>query len=96
MVHHIDPILGTVFGVHLWWYGLSYTFGLLNASLFVMRNRARIGLTRRESLDLSLCLAAGALMRTASDKAVELVGSVVPGFRDHLEGPGHEQHRVTH
>ena len=38
---------------------------------------------------------ADALLRTASDKAVELVGNVVPGFRDHLEGPGHE-HRTTH
>ena len=38
---------------------------------------------------------ADALLRTASDKAVELVGSVVPGFRDHLEGPG-PNHRVTH
>ncbi len=38
---------------------------------------------------------ADALLRTASDKAVELVGNVVPGFRDHLEGPGND-HRVTH
>jgi hypothetical protein len=38
---------------------------------------------------------ADALLRTASDKAVELVGNVVPGFRDHLEGPGPD-HRVTH
>lgn len=38
---------------------------------------------------------ADALLRTASDKAVELVGNVVPGFRDHLESSG-QDHRVTH
>ena len=38
---------------------------------------------------------ADGLLRTASDKAVELVGNVVPGFRDHLNGPGND-HRVTH
>ena len=38
---------------------------------------------------------ADALLRTASDKAVELVGNVVPGFRDHLDGPVND-HRVTH
>jgi phosphatidylglycerol:prolipoprotein diacylglycerol transferase len=62
MVHNIDPVLGTVLGVHLWWYGLSYTFGLLNACLFLTRNRARVGLTRREALDLSLLLAGGVLL----------------------------------
>ncbi len=62
MVHHLDPILGTVFGVHLWWYGLSYTLGLLNASLYITRHRATIGLTRREALDLALYLTVGVLL----------------------------------
>jgi phosphatidylglycerol:prolipoprotein diacylglycerol transferase len=61
MVHRLDPIVGSVFGLHLWWYGLSYTFGLLNAYLYINRHRERIGLTRREALDLSLLLAAGVL-----------------------------------
>jgi phosphatidylglycerol:prolipoprotein diacylglycerol transferase len=62
MVHRLDPIVGTVFGMHLWWYGLSYTFGLFNAYLYINRHRARIGLTRREALDLSLLLSAGVLL----------------------------------
>jgi len=62
MVHRIDPVIGTIFGVHLWWYGLSYTLGLFNAYLYITRHRARIGLTRREALDLSLWLAAGVLV----------------------------------
>lgn len=62
MVHRIDPIVATVFGVHLWWYGLSYTFGLLNAWLYITRHRGRLGLTRREAADLALLLAAGVLI----------------------------------
>ena len=62
MVHAIDPIIGTVLGVHLWWYGLSYTLGLLNAHLYISRHRRRIGLTRSEAIDLSLSLAIGVLV----------------------------------
>jgi len=62
MVHRLDPVIGTVFGVHLWWYGLSYTLGLLNAYLYINRHRDRIGLTQREALDLSLFLAFGVLL----------------------------------
>ena len=38
-VHNIDPIIATVAGVHLWWYGLSYSAGFLNAFLFLRRRR---------------------------------------------------------
>jgi len=62
MVHRLDPVIGSVFGVHLWWYGLSYTLGLLNAYLYLNRHRTRIGLSTREALDLSLWLAFGVLL----------------------------------
>jgi prolipoprotein diacylglyceryltransferase len=35
MVHRIDPIMATLAGAHLWWYGLSYTLGFLNAHFFL-------------------------------------------------------------
>ena len=38
-VHRIDPIIGTILGVHLWWYGLSYALGFTNALLFIARRR---------------------------------------------------------
>jgi len=60
-VHHIDPIIGTIFGVHLWWYGLSYSLGFLNAHLFFMRRRAELGLSTREVYELSLLLSIGVL-----------------------------------
>jgi phosphatidylglycerol:prolipoprotein diacylglycerol transferase len=61
-VHHIDPIIATAAGVHLWWYGLSYTLGFLNAGWSIGRRRAALGLSKREALDLTLLLCAGVLI----------------------------------
>jgi prolipoprotein diacylglyceryltransferase len=61
-VHRIDPIVGTVFGIHLWWYGSSYTLGLLNAHLLIARTRKQLGLSSRSVYDLSLLLVAGVLL----------------------------------
>ena len=61
-VHNIDPIIGTVYGIHLWWYGLSYSLGFLNAHLFFMRRRAELGLSKREVYELSLLLSLGVLV----------------------------------
>jgi phosphatidylglycerol:prolipoprotein diacylglycerol transferase len=48
--------------VHLWWYGLSYSLGFLNAYLSLRRRRVELGLTDRETLDLVLLLAIGVLV----------------------------------
>jgi phosphatidylglycerol:prolipoprotein diacylglycerol transferase len=61
-VHHIDPIIATIDGVHLWWYGLSYSLGFLNAHLFLRRNRDRLGLSVADVYELSFLLAAGVLV----------------------------------
>jgi phosphatidylglycerol---prolipoprotein diacylglyceryl transferase len=61
-VHDIDPIVLTIGGVRLWWYGLSYAAGLFNAHLFLRRNRERLGLSRAAVYDLTLCLAVGVLV----------------------------------
>jgi phosphatidylglycerol:prolipoprotein diacylglycerol transferase len=62
IVHRIDPVIGTVLGAHLWWYGLSYTLGFLNAHLFLRRHRAQLGLSLRSIYSLTLCLAVGVLL----------------------------------
>jgi phosphatidylglycerol:prolipoprotein diacylglycerol transferase len=61
LVHRLDPVIGSVFGVHLWWYGLGYAAGFLNAHLFLRRQRARLGLSLRSVYSLTLCLAGGVL-----------------------------------
>jgi phosphatidylglycerol:prolipoprotein diacylglycerol transferase len=61
-VHDIDPIITTVGGVHVWWYGLSYSLGFLNAHFFLRRNRARLGLSLADVYELSWLIAGGVLV----------------------------------
>ena len=61
-VHDIDPIIGTVARAHIWWYGLSYSAGFLNAFVFLRRRRAALGLSERSLFSLSLMLSLGVLL----------------------------------
>lgn len=61
MVHDLDPVIGSVFGVHLWWYGLSYSLGFLNAHLFLVRQREVLGLSTRSIYTLTLLIVVGVL-----------------------------------
>jgi phosphatidylglycerol:prolipoprotein diacylglycerol transferase len=80
-VHSIDPIIGSVSGVHLWWYGLSYTLGFLNAHTFVSRRRNDLGLNLRAVYSLSLLLAGGVLF---GGRFIEVVFYELPFYREHL------------
>src|SRR5512146_1483446 len=80
-VHHIDPIIGTIFGVHLWWYGLSYTLGFLNAHLSINRRRGRLGLSPRSVHSLSLLVALCVLL---GGRVVEVAFYEWPFYREHL------------
>lgn len=59
--HEIDPITLSIDGVHLWWYGLSFTQGFLNAHFFLRRNRERVGLSLAAVYDTTLFLAVGVM-----------------------------------
>jgi phosphatidylglycerol---prolipoprotein diacylglyceryl transferase len=69
-VHRIDPIIASVAGVHLWWYGLSYALGFLQMFLFAGRHRAQLGLTMAEVYTLTLTLAVCVLL---GGRAVEVL-----------------------
>jgi len=61
-VHQIDPIIGTLFGVHLWWYGLAYSAGFL-VLYFTLRGKGNeLGLARRDAYDLALLVSLGTLL----------------------------------
>jgi phosphatidylglycerol:prolipoprotein diacylglycerol transferase len=79
-VHHIDPILGTVLGVHLWWYGLSYTLGFLNAYFYLRRHRTELGFSMRSVYNLSFLLAVGVLI---GGRAVEVIFYEWPFYQAH-------------
>ncbi len=80
-VHAIDPIIGSVWGVHLWWYGLSYALGFFNAYLFLKRNRARLGLSLRDVYDLTLLLSGGVLV---GGRSLVVFNNEWDFYRDHL------------
>jgi phosphatidylglycerol:prolipoprotein diacylglycerol transferase len=79
-VHHIDPILGTLFGVHAWWYGVSYAAGFLQIHVFMLRARGRLGLTRRQIYALTLCVTVGVLL---GGRAIEVSFDEWPFYREH-------------
>jgi phosphatidylglycerol:prolipoprotein diacylglycerol transferase len=81
-VHNIDPIIGTIFGIHLWWYGLSYTLGFFNAFSFIGKRRMKIGLTERDVYDLAILIAVGVL---AGGRIVEVIFYEWHFYRDNLE-----------
>ena len=81
-VHNIDPIIGTILGVHLWWYGLSYTLGFFNAFSFIGKRRAKLHLTGREVYDLAIMIAVGVL---AGGRAVEVAFYEWPFYQENPE-----------
>jgi phosphatidylglycerol:prolipoprotein diacylglycerol transferase len=80
-VHHIDPIIATIGGLHLWWYGLSYSLGFVNAHLFLRRNRERLGLSLADVYELSFLLAAGVLV---GGRGLVVFRHEWSFYRDHL------------
>lgn len=81
-IHNIDPIIGTILGIHLWWYGLSYTLGFFNAFNFINRRRLKLSLTETQVYDLSILIAAGVLI---GGRAVEVVFYEWPFYSENLE-----------
>jgi phosphatidylglycerol:prolipoprotein diacylglycerol transferase len=79
--HQIDPVIVSVAGFHLWWYGLSYSLGFLNAHVFLRRNRARLGFSVREIYGLTLFLVGGVL---AGGRSLVVFNNEWSFYREHL------------
>ena len=80
-VHNIDPVMGSVLGVYLWWYGFFFVAGFLTAHLFLRFRRARLGMSLRSVYTLSLLLAACVV---AGGRSVEVVFYEWPYYHEHL------------
>jgi phosphatidylglycerol---prolipoprotein diacylglyceryl transferase len=79
-VHQIDPIIATVLGMHLWWYGLGYTLGFLNAHLSIWRHRSELGFSSRAVYDLTILLAVAVLL---GGRFVEVAFYEWPFYSEH-------------
>jgi len=61
-VHNIDPVIGQIGGMYIWWYGFSYTIGFLALFHWLRTVRNSLGLDVRLVYDLSIMVAAGVLI----------------------------------
>jgi len=79
-VHDIDPVIGQVGGVYLWWYGLGYTLAFIQLLSFLLRHRASLRLTRADAWRLALAFATGVLL---GGRAVQVAFDEWPLYRAH-------------
>lgn len=79
-VHQIDPIVGTLGGVHVWWYGLGYAIGFIEMLVYLLRTRHTLGFGRREVYALTLFVSIGVLV---GGRAVEVSFDEWPFYREH-------------
>ena len=79
-VHRIDPVLLSIGGVHLWWYGLSYAVGFLFLYRHLQAARHRLGLSGADACTLTLFIAVGVLV---GGRAVEVAFDEWPFYREH-------------
>lgn len=80
-VHNIDPVIVSIGGVHLWWYGLGFVLGFSNIFLFLRRRRNRLEFSMQMVYDLTLFVAIGVLI---GGRLIEVAFYEWPFYREHL------------
>ncbi len=80
-VHNIDPIIFSIAGIHVWWYGLSFVLGFFNTHLFLRRNREKLGLSLKSIYELTLFFAVGVLI---GGRTLVVVNNEWEFYREHL------------
>ena len=80
-VHNLDPIIFSGGGVHVWWYGLSFTLGFLNTHLILRRNRRKLRLSLKSVYELTLLFAFGVLI---GGRVLVVVNNEWDFYREHL------------
>jgi phosphatidylglycerol---prolipoprotein diacylglyceryl transferase len=79
-VHRIDPIIVSIGGLHVWWYGLGFALGFWHMHRFIQRHRASLRLDARDAFALSLLVIAGVLI---GGRTLEILFDEWPFYRDH-------------
>ena len=80
-VHEIDPVIGEIASIYLWWYGASYTIGLLGAFFWIRRVRASLDYDLHSVYALTIFLSLGVLL---GGRFVEVIFYEWSYYRDHL------------
>lgn len=79
-VHDIDPILFSVGGVYVWWYGCGFALGFWQIHRFVQRHRESLHLDPRAAYALTLWVIIGVLV---GGRLVEVAFDEWPFYRAH-------------
>lgn len=69
-IHNIDPVIGQIGGMYLWWYGLGYCLGFLGLFHWLRTVRESLGIDVRQVYDLTILIALGVLI---GGRAVEVI-----------------------
>jgi phosphatidylglycerol:prolipoprotein diacylglycerol transferase len=79
-VHAIDPVIGEMGDVYLWWYGLSYFLGFLQIHRAMVQARGRLRLSFADVYALSLFIVVGVLV---GGRVVEVAFDEWPFYSRH-------------
>ena len=80
-VHQIDPVLASVGGVAVYWYGLAYALGFAGMLVWFSSRRGRIGMTESEVYDLCILIVVAVLL---CGRAFEIIVYEWEYYRTHL------------
>jgi phosphatidylglycerol:prolipoprotein diacylglycerol transferase len=79
-IHTIDPVIGSLFGLHFWWYGGAYALGFLFVFLWIRLKRSKMALSVVGAYALTLSIVAGALL---GGRFVEVIFYEWPFYSSH-------------
>lgn len=77
-VHRIDPVFLDLGGVCVWWYGLGFALSFLQLQRFLMRDRTRLALSRRDIWSLAILMTIGVL---AGGRGLQIAFDEWPFYR---------------
>ncbi|MGI9319320.1 MAG: prolipoprotein diacylglyceryl transferase [bacterium] len=80
-IHQIDPVIGEIGGIYLWWYGASYTFGFMGVFFWLKHVRASLQYDMHKVYALTLLMCLGILI---GGRFVEVIFYEWPFYKDHL------------
>lgn len=80
-IHNIDPVIGQIGGMYLWWYGLSYSLGFLGLFHWLRSVREILQMDVSQVYNLTIMIAAGVLI---GGRVVEVLFYEWAYYGDHL------------
>lgn len=81
-IHQIDPIIGQIGELYLWWYGASYTLGFIGVLVWLRQVHFALGFSMHRVYMLTLHITLGILI---GGRVVEVFFYEWPFYKTHLD-----------